>query len=102
MATWTGARGVVPLAADAAAPDDMIDRLRRNLQARSRALEDDDAIAATDGSYAAHAYAGLRRSLLGAQRGELTRLHADGEISDATHRRIQRQLDLEETGLSDG
>jgi hypothetical protein len=28
--------------------------------------------------------------------------HADGEIGDATRRRIQRQLDLEEAGLGDG
>jgi monovalent cation/hydrogen antiporter len=99
--TEAGLSWLEQLTVDAAAPDDMIDRLRRSLQARSRALEDDDG-PATDGSGTAHAYAGLRRSLLTAQRDELTRLHADGEIGDATRRRIQRQLDLEETGLTDG
>lgn len=62
----------------------------------------DGANSSDDGSDTAHAYTGLRCRLLGAQRGELTRLHADGEIGDATRRRIQRQLDLEEAGLSDG
>ncbi len=80
----------------------MIDRLRRNLQARSQALEDHDGSLGADGSDTPHAYTGLRRGLLGAQRDELTRLHADGEIGDATRRRIRRQLDLEEAGLSDG
>ena len=56
----------------------------------------------TDGSDTAHAHTGLRRRLLGAQRDELTWLHADGEIGDATRRGIQRQLDLEEAGISDG
>lgn len=98
--TEAGLSWLEQLAADAAAPDDMIDRLRRSLQARSQALEGDGSPA--DGSDTAHAYAGLRHGLLGAQRDELTRLHAVGEIGDATRRRLQRQLDLEEAGLSDG
>lgn len=100
--TEAGLSWLEQLAVDGAAPDDMIDRLRRNLQARSRALEDDDGVPAASGSDTARAYTGLRRGLLTAQRDELTRLHADGEIGDATRRRIQRQLDLEEAGLSDG
>ncbi|HEU5419827.1 MAG TPA: Na+/H+ antiporter [Streptosporangiaceae bacterium] len=89
------------LAADAAAPDDMIDRLRRNLQARSRVLEDNDGAPAPSASSTAATYLRLRQGLLDAQRDELTRLHSDGEVSDATRRRLQRQLDLEETGLAD-
>ncbi len=100
--TEAGLSWLEQLAVDAATPDDMIDRLRRNLQARSRALEDDDGSPATDGSNTAHAYTELRQGLLTAQRDELTRLHADGEIGDATRRRIQRRLDIEEAGLSDG
>jgi NhaP-type Na+/H+ or K+/H+ antiporter len=101
--TEAGLSWLEQLAVDAAAPDDLIDRLRRSLQARSRALEDDSGSpAAGSGSDTAQGYAGLRRGLLTAQRDELTRLHADGEIGDATRRRLQRQLDLEETGLTDG
>jgi CPA1 family monovalent cation:H+ antiporter len=41
----------------------------------------------------------LRHELLAAERAELQRLERDGEISSAAARRIERQLDLEETGL---
>ncbi len=61
--TEAGLSWLEQLAVDAAAPDDMIDRLRRNLQAHSRALEDDDGSPATDGSDT-DAYTGLRRGLL--------------------------------------
>ncbi len=101
--TEAGLSWLEQLAEEAAAPDEMIDRLRRNLQARSRALEDDAGHLAADGTDpGAHDYVRLRRDLLAAQRDELARMHADSEIGEATRRRIQRQLDLEEAGLSDG
>jgi Na+/H+ antiporter len=101
--TEAGLSWLEQLAEEAAAPDEMIDRLRRNLQARSRALEDDAGHLAADGTdTGAQAYLRLRRDLLAAQRDELTRMHADNEIGEATRRRIQRQLDLEEAGLSEG
>ena len=40
------------------------------------------------------------RELIAAQREELSRLEADGTISHATARDIERRLDLEETALS--
>jgi CPA1 family monovalent cation:H+ antiporter len=99
--TEAGLSWLEQLATGDSAPDDMIDRLRRSLQARAQALEDTDDSPAPGGASAATAYLALRRSLLDAQREELTRLHADGDIGDATRRRIQRQLDLEEASLSD-
>jgi Na+/H+ antiporter len=45
------------------------------------------------------AYQRLMLDLYGAQRGELTRLRNEGEISDEVMRRIQRELDLEEARL---
>jgi CPA1 family monovalent cation:H+ antiporter len=41
-----------------------------------------------------------RRELIAAQRAELARLEADGEISHAAARAVERRLDLEETALS--
>ncbi len=41
----------------------------------------------------------VQRALLDAESAELQRMHASGEITDAVQRRLQRQLDLEETRL---
>ena len=41
-----------------------------------------------------------RRELIAAQRAELARLEAEGEISHAAARLVERRLDLEETALS--
>jgi hypothetical protein len=41
-----------------------------------------------------------RRELIAAQRAELVRLEASGEISHAAARKVERRLDLEETALS--
>jgi CPA1 family monovalent cation:H+ antiporter len=41
-----------------------------------------------------------RRELITAQRAELARLEASGEISHAAARAVERRLDLEETALS--
>jgi CPA1 family monovalent cation:H+ antiporter len=44
---------------------------------------------------------GLRRDVIATQNAELNRLYADGIISDATRRRIQRSLDLADAGLGE-
>jgi len=44
-------------------------------------------------------HADLRRELLAAERAELHRLERDGDLSYASARRLERQLDLEEAGL---
>ncbi|WP_161789904.1 hypothetical protein [Streptacidiphilus neutrinimicus] len=45
------------------------------------------------------AYRELRRGVIAVQTTELHRLDEDHEISDTTPRRLQHELDLEETGL---
>jgi CPA1 family monovalent cation:H+ antiporter len=45
-------------------------------------------------------YRRLRRDLLAVERAELDRLYETGAISDATRRRIQRVLDLEDASLA--
>jgi CPA1 family monovalent cation:H+ antiporter len=47
------------------------------------------------------AYRRVRRDLLAVQSEELDRLYAQGTITDATRRRIQRQLDLEDARFTD-
>jgi Na+/H+ antiporter len=84
-----------------AAPDAVIDRLRRSLEARAeRVRQRDDTEGNVQGSYA-EAYRQLRRDLLAVERDELDRLFDAGTISDATRRRIRRTLDLEDAGLAD-
>jgi CPA1 family monovalent cation:H+ antiporter len=47
------------------------------------------------------AYRRVRRELVAVQSAELDRLYAQGAINDATRRRIQRELDLEDARFSD-
>jgi CPA1 family monovalent cation:H+ antiporter len=81
-------------------PEFAIEQLRRGWRARlDRILahhsDDPEDLAAAD------VYRQLRRDLLAVEAAELERLHALGSVSDSTRRRIQRILDLEQTGLSD-
>jgi NhaP-type Na+/H+ or K+/H+ antiporter len=96
VATWAGARGVVPFAAALSIP--LTTSSGAPVPGRDLVLVLAAAVIVL--SLLAQGLHGLRRGLLAAQRDELTRLHADGDIGDAT-RRIRRQLDLEEAGLSD-
>jgi CPA1 family monovalent cation:H+ antiporter len=59
---------------------------------------DDDA---PGSAAAAEQYLTLRRDLLAVQSLELTRLYESGRITDATRRRLQRDLDLEDAGLGE-
>jgi CPA1 family monovalent cation:H+ antiporter len=47
------------------------------------------------------AYRRLRRDLLGVERAELHRLYDSGAIGEATRRRVERLLDLEDAALGD-
>jgi monovalent cation/hydrogen antiporter len=89
------------LAEDGAAPDEVIDRLRTSLQARigtTRARMDaGPGAAGTAGTERA-----LRGDLITAESAELSRLYQDSTISAATRRRLQRNLDLETTRLTEG
>jgi Na+/H+ antiporter len=91
----------------------VIDRVRRSLNtrlemARDRAAEafrsgDAEAglVPVAEPNGVADAYRRVRRELLAVQSEELDRLYAQGAITDATRRRIQRQLDLEDARFTD-
>jgi CPA1 family monovalent cation:H+ antiporter len=83
-----------------ASPPVVIERARCNLLARRDRIrttldsnEPVDPLAA--------AYRRLRRDLLDVERGELNRLYDAGKIGDATRRRVERVLDLEDAALGD-
>jgi monovalent cation/hydrogen antiporter len=81
-----------------AAPDVLIEQLRRSWQARIDRLDTEPA---TPTDSLAAAYRTLRRDLLEVERTELAHLFRSGAITDATRRSIQRTLDLEDAGLGD-
>ena len=88
------------LADDSAAPDTVIDRARNGLQARigqTRARAHGTRAIEPDGLTERE----LRRDLISAENAELARLYEDGTITAATRQRLQRNLDLEATRLSD-
>jgi CPA1 family monovalent cation:H+ antiporter len=88
------------LADSAAAPDEVIDRLRASLQARigtTRARMDGGPGAAGT----VRTERELRGDLITAETAELTRLYDAGTITAATRRRLQRTLDLETTRLTE-
>jgi monovalent cation/hydrogen antiporter len=83
-----------------AAPDVVIDRLRRGLQThigRTRAGMKESADPASTGA----AERDIRRDLIAVENAELNRLYENGTISEPTRRRLQRSLDLEAAGLGD-
>ena len=88
------------IAIEAEAADDTIDRARTTLQARigrARARAEGGRAAEPDGLTDRE----LRRALNAAEHAELARLYDDGTVTAATRQRLQRDLDLEATRLSD-
>ncbi|TDW24441.1 sodium/proton antiporter (CPA1 family) [Kribbella kalugense] len=77
--------------------DVALDRLRRNYLAR---LQRDDG-GPDESAFPPSAYYRLRREAITLQTAELRRLYDEHQISDATRRQLQHELDLEETGLPD-
>ncbi|MFI6845589.1 Na+/H+ antiporter [Kitasatospora sp. NPDC050467] len=77
-------------------PDHVLDRVRRGLEARLRHADEPDDTAGAD---VLAAYRDVRREVIAVQSSELHRLYDDHRISDTTLRQLQRDLDLEETGL---
>lgn len=94
-----------------AVQDVVLDRLRRGLtarldDARDRLEGNDGAVGAgsADGTVTESAdrvYRQIRRDLIAVETAELLRLYDAHTISDATRRRLQRALDLEEARLTD-
>jgi CPA1 family monovalent cation:H+ antiporter len=66
------------------------ERVRRSLQTRLDLTQE------AEGSVEAD-YRDLRRAVVLVQRAELERLHEEGAASESTRRKIERQLDLEDT-----
>jgi Na+/H+ antiporter len=95
----TGLSHLEQLAEAETAPEFVVDQLRHSWQARISRIENHD-VDDPDSSAGA-AYLRLRRELLDVEGTELTHLYETGVISDMIRRRIQRQLDLEHTGLDD-
>jgi monovalent cation/hydrogen antiporter len=88
------------LADDEAASDAVIDRARAGLHSRvgqARARIDGNRVPERDGLTERE----LRRELIGAEHTELARLYDLGIITAATRQRLQHNLDLEATRLSD-
>lgn len=81
-------------------PESVIDQLRGSWRARIDRIEADDAPEPAEPS-SALAYQRLRKHLIAVEAAELNRLYGNGTVTDATRRRIQRQLDLEHAALSD-
>jgi NhaP-type Na+/H+ or K+/H+ antiporter len=84
-----------------AAPEVVVDHLRRTLQARLDHARSqlDEAVDPADST--ATAYRAMRRALIEAETAELQRLYDERRISDTTRRRIQRTLDQEDVGLGE-
>lgn len=77
-------------------PDATLKRMQRNLSAR---LDHETDGAPTDSADAA--YRDLRREIIAVQNTELRRLYDDHRISDTTRRRLQTDLDREDSALGD-
>ena len=89
------------LAENGTAPDEVIDRVRANLQARignTRARLDQG----PDAEPGALTEREVRGDLIAAENAELARLFEAGTISAATQQRLQRGLDLELARLAEG
>jgi len=78
----------------------LLEQLRDRLRSRLDRLQQDEADE-QDTASGAGLYRTLRRDLIAVQSLELARLYESGRITDATRRRVQRDLDLEEAGLGE-
>ncbi|GAA3023944.1 Na+/H+ antiporter [Kitasatospora albolonga] len=78
-----------------AVPDTVLDRMRRSLTARLDRPADPDGRADSEVAV----YRELRREVIAVQNTELRRLYDEHRVSSTTRRKLQRDLDLEETGL---
>jgi Na+/H+ antiporter len=79
------------------APEFVIEQLRQSWQARAARIQASD----SDEPDTSAVYRALRHELLAVEGTELNRLFNSGTITDATRRRIQRVLDLEQAGLGE-
>ena len=94
-------RRIEDLAASEQLPEALLDQLRFRYEQRISRLEPDaDGRAADDdAAHAAQRLRELRHELIAVERRRLTDLRRRGEISAETQRRIEHELDLEESRL---
>jgi CPA1 family monovalent cation:H+ antiporter len=78
-------------------PRAVLDQVRRGLRTWMDLSRDDG----TDPASLRRTYRRVRREVIDVQGQRLARLSADGHISEATRRRIRRELDLEDARLRD-
>lgn len=80
-----------------AGPEAVIHQLRENLRTRITAAgrRTDEATGPMAGAFTA-----VRLDLIAVETETLNRLYTEGQVGDSTRRRLQRILDLEETGLT--
>ncbi|WP_457030778.1 Na+/H+ antiporter [Kitasatospora sp. P5_F3] len=79
-----------------ALPETVLARMRRSLTARlDHSADQSDGSPDTEASV----YRSLRREVIAVQNAELRRRYDEHRVSSTTRRRLQRDLDLEETGL---
>jgi CPA1 family monovalent cation:H+ antiporter len=95
-------RRVEELAEREEVPEAVAESIRLNYEQRIHRLEPeaDGGSADTDEAAVAHRVRELRRELIGVERGRLSELRRRREISAESSRRIEHQLDLEESRLS--
>ena len=100
LATKAALKQIDALADEEWTRDDTIERMRgqyefrkRRLAARAGKIEDDGYEDRSQG------YQEMVRSVLAAQRDALWNMRSDGEVSNETMTRLQRELDLEESRL---
>ncbi|POX44031.1 Na+/H+ antiporter [Streptomyces sp. Ru72] len=82
-----------------AAAEAALKQARRHLEARIHQVEDADY--SDPDARPADVYREIRRTLIAIEAAELQRLYQANKISNATRRRIQHELDLEEASLRD-
>ncbi|MBS2961649.1 Na+/H+ antiporter [Actinocrinis puniceicyclus] len=82
---------------DDSAPPAVLERLRGEYDTRLAYTADKADFGETPAIVTV--YRLLRRDLIEVEQSELDRLHADGEITDRTRRKLQRMLDLEDLTL---
>ncbi|MEV3858563.1 Na+/H+ antiporter [Streptomyces sp. NPDC050095] len=98
-----GIRRLEEMADLEAAPEVVVDRLRRTLTARLESAREHLGNGVNGDGPAPDTsdlvYRRLRRDLISVEAAELRRLYDEHRISDTTRRRLQRSLDLEEARL---
>jgi len=95
----SAARALDQLAADRAVPDDAVREVQGHLADQRRHVPDHAPDPTQDHRPLAGSTAELRAALIDEQRRVLHQLLRDGELSDESRRRLERELDLEEEAL---